>query len=261
MIVAIYILAGIFAGISAGLFGVGGGIIVVPVLVFAFESQGLPAEVLFHMAVATSLATIVFTSASSIWSHHKMGSVMWSVCRPMSIGIAIGAVLGVWTVMQVNGDVLKKLFGVFALIVALRMISQKGKTGDSNMVSWPVLSLVGFFIAWISAIFGIGGGTISVPFLSRFRLEMKQVVGTAAACGFPIAFVGSLSNMWLGQNVESLPEWTIGFVYLPALLGIAVSSVYCAKLGAGYAHRLPSSLLRTLFAICLMLVGVKFLFF
>jgi len=261
MVLAIYIVAGIFAGLTAGLFGVGGGIIVVPVLVFAFEAQGFSADVLTHLAIGTSLATIVFTSISSIWSHHKRGAVLWEICRPMSLGLAVGAILGVWTVSQLDGILLKKLFGFFVLFVAFKMMSKKGESGDRPIAAWPEFSLVGVFVAWVSSIFGIGGGTLTVPFLSRFQIEMKYVVGTAAACGFPIALLGSISNMYIGQSVQGLPEMTIGYVYLPALLGISMTSVLFAKLGASYAHRLPSMLLRKLFACSLFIVGVRFLFF
>jgi len=261
MVLAIYIVAGIFAGLTAGLFGVGGGIVVVPVLVFAFEAQGFSADTLTHLAIGTSLATIVFTSISSIWSHHKRDGVLWNICRPMSLGLCVGAILGVWTVSQIDGFLLKKLFGIFVLFVACSMIVKKGDRGDKPLVSASIFSFMGVFVAWVSAIFGIGGGTLTVPFLSRFKIEMKYVVGTAAACGFPIALVGALSNMYLGQSVQGLPEMTIGYVYLPALLGITMTSVLFAKVGASYAHRLPSILLRKLFACSLLLVGTRFLFF
>ncbi|KZY84405.1 hypothetical protein A3741_29815, partial [Oleiphilus sp. HI0069] len=185
MFIVSYLLAGIFAGLTAGLFGVGGGLVVVPILVFVFESQGFPAEVLTHMAIATSLATIVFTSMSSVYNHHKRGAVLWSVFRPMSAGIALGAVLGVLTLVQLDGWMLKKLFGLFAVIVALRMFIKSASLQSLAIPGNIALSIMGVVIAWFSSIFGIGGGTLSVPYLSRYRIEMKEVVGTAAACGLP----------------------------------------------------------------------------
>jgi len=259
MIIASYLIAGIFAGLTAGLFGVGGGLVVVPILVFAFELQGFSSDVLTHMAIGTSLATIVFTAISSVISHNKKGAVLWAVFKPMSAGIVIGAVLGVLTVLQLDGQMLKMLFGFFAVAVSIKMLIKPASNGDKPLSSSPIFASVGVGVAWVSSIFGIGGGTLTVPFLSRYKIEMKQVVGTSAACGFPIAFVASLSNMLLGHGVEGRPEWSAGFVYLPALLGICLTSVYFAKIGAHFAHRLPSKLLKQLFSIFLMLVGIRFL--
>lgn len=259
MIIASYLLAGIFAGLTAGLFGVGGGLVVVPILVFVFESQGFPPAVLTHMAVATSLATIVFTSLSSVYNHHKRGAVLWKLFKPMSLGIALGAILGVMTVVQLDGWLLKKMFGMFAVTVALRMFFKSSDTLGLALPGTPVLVCVGGFIAWFSAIFGIGGGTLSVPYLSRFRIEMKEVVGTAAACGLPIAVFATMSNMFMGQSIAERPEWSLGLIYLPALLGVSVCSVYFARVGARLAHHLSPKLLKNLFSGFLLLVGVRFL--
>ena len=259
MIIVGYLLAGIFAGLTAGLFGVGGGLVVVPILVFVFESQGFPVEVLTHMAIATSLATIVFTSLSSVYNHHKRGGVLWPVFRPMSLGIALGATLGVLTLVQLDGWLIRKLFGCFAVIVALRMFLKSSTSQSRPLPGKPALSLVGVLIAWFSAIFGIGGGTLSVPYLSRYKIEMKEVVGTAAACGLPIAVFATLSNVMMGSDFQARPEWSLGLIYLPALLGISICSVYFAKVGAQLAHRLPPLLLKKLFAGFLLLVGIRFL--
>ncbi|KZY49968.1 MULTISPECIES: sulfite exporter TauE/SafE family protein [unclassified Oleiphilus] len=259
MFIVSYLLAGIFAGLTAGLFGVGGGLVVVPILVFVFESQGFPAEVLTHMAIATSLATIVFTSMSSVYNHHKRGAVLWSVFRPMSAGIALGAVLGVLTLVQLDGWMLKKLFGLFAVIVALRMFIKSASLQSLAIPGNIALSIMGVVIAWFSSIFGIGGGTLSVPYLSRYRIEMKEVVGTAAACGLPIALFATLSNVMMGSDLQGRPEWSLGLIYLPALLGISICSVYFARVGTQLAHRLSPLLLKRLFAGFLLLIGVRFL--
>jgi hypothetical protein len=259
MMIASYLITGVFAGLVAGLLGVGGGIIVVPILILCFESQGFSTQVLTHMAVGTSLATIVFTSTSSIVTHHRLGSVMWPVFKPIALGIAFGAILGVLTVVQLDGQVLKKLIGVFAIIVALRMWFRRVSSGQHHIPDNKVLVAVGVVVGWVSSIFGIGGGTLTVPYLNRCRIEMKKVVGTAAACGFPIAVLGSATNGIVGLGVEGRPDWSIGYIYLPAMLCIVVTSMYFAKLGARWANKLPSAALRHLFAALLMLVGVRFL--
>lgn len=259
MLLLTYLLAGIFAGLVAGLLGVGGGIIVVPVLILAFEAQGFSAEHLTHMAIATSLATIVFTSASSVYNHHRLGGVRWDVLRVMLPGIAGGAVAGVLVVIQLDGEWVKKLIGLFAVVVAARMLTAGRHAGNRHLPAWPVFSLVGFGIGGASTMFGIGGGTFSVPFLSRYRLRMQAVVGTAAACGMPIAVVGAFTNMLAGAGLANMPEWSIGYVYLPALFGVAAASVVFARVGAIWAHRVSSLWLKRIFALCLAIVGVRFL--
>jgi len=259
MIIMSYLIAGIFAGLTAGLFGVGGGLIVVPILVVAFQWQGFSPEILTHLAIGTSLATIIFTSASSIFSHHQKAAVRWSIFKPMSLGIMLGAVLGVFTVVQLDGPILKKLFGIFAILVALKMLLKVEMASKKTLPGNPVFVFAGVVVAWVSSIFGIGGGTLTVPFLSRYQIEMKQIVGTSAACGLPIAIFATLSNVLIGADIPGLPEWSVGFVYLPALLGIVLTSVLFAKVGANLAHYLPGALLSRLFSVFLMLVGIKFL--
>lgn len=259
MIILAYLIAGVFAGITAGLFGVGGGLVVVPILIFIFQWQGVSPDVLTHLAIGTSLATIVFTSSSSVIKHNQKKGVLWAIFKPMSLGIILGAVLGVFTVVQLEGEFLKKLFGVFAILVSIKMLFKIQVESLKPLPSNPVFVTAGVIVAWVSSIFGIGGGTLTVPFLSRFKIPMKQVVGTSAACGLPIALFASLSNVVIGSGVPDRPEWSLGFIYLPALLGIALTSIYFARVGASLAHYLPGPLLSKLFAGFLMVVGIKFL--
>lgn len=255
----IYLLAGMFAGLVAGLLGVGGGIIVVPVLIMVFEAQAFAPDLLTHMAIGTSLGTILFTSLSSVFNHHKLGAVRWDLFRLMSPGIVLGAVLGVFTVLQIDGALLKRLIGVFAILVAIKMVYKADVQSQRGLPGAGVMTPMGGFIGWVSAIFGIGGGTVSVPFLSRYNIPMAQVVGTAAACGLPIAFAGALTNIWLGLGLEGRPELSFGYLYLPALLGVSAASVVFAKVGAMWANKMPSKQLKRLFAVALMIVGVRFL--
>ncbi len=259
MVLLTYLLAGVFAGLVAGLLGVGGGIIVVPVLILTFEAQGFRVEHLTHMAIATSLATIVFTSSSSVYNHHRLGGVRWDVLRAMLPGIALGAIAGVLLVIQLDGALVKKLIGIFAMLVAVRMLTAGRHSGQHALPGRPWFTLAGLGIGGASTMFGIGGGTFSVPFLSRYRLRMQEVVGTAAACGLPIALVGALTNMVAGADMNDAPAWSIGYVYLPALFGVAMASMFCARVGAQWAHRVSSSVLKRIFALCLLVVGLRFL--
>ncbi|AMO55351.1 membrane protein [Endozoicomonas montiporae] len=259
MIFLSYLILGALAGTLAGLFGIGGGLIIVPVLVYSFEIQGLSPDILTHLAVGTSLATIVVTSLSSIRAHHAKGAVRWSIFVLMSAGVLFGAWFGVYTAIHMTGEVLQKAIGVFAILIAMKMwIGFKAR--DSSLIpSRPTFVSAGIFIGWASSIFGIGGGTLSVPFLRRSNLEMHNAVGTSAACGLPIALMGALANMYMGQGNDLLPAMTTGYVYWPAFLGIVLTSMLFARFGAQLAHHLSTDVLQKLFAVFLLLVGAEFL--
>jgi uncharacterized membrane protein YfcA len=255
----LYLVLGGFAGVLAGLFGVGGGIIIVPVLVFSFTAQGFDAEALTHLAVGTSLATIVFTSINSVRAHHSVGAVRWAVFAWLTVGIVLGSGLGTLTASYIAGPHLQKIIGVFALLVSAQMALDLKPKARREIPGKPGLTLAGLVIGWASAIFGIGGGSLTVPFLTWRSLSMQQAVATSAACGFPIAVASTLSFMILGWHDPLLPPHSLGFVYLPALLGIALTSMFFARFGARLAHKLSPRLLKRLFAALLFCVGLNFL--
>ncbi|AUM11724.1 sulfite exporter TauE/SafE family protein [Ketobacter alkanivorans] len=254
----IYPALGIVAGLAAGLLGVGGGLIIVPVLIYAFSAIQFSPDVLTHMAVGTSLATIIITSSGSVYQHHKKGAVLWPVLTWFAFGLAGGALLGAKLADIINGRVLQMLFGVFAILIALQMAAGVKPKASRELPGKAGLSLVGVVIGSISAIFGIGGGSLSVPFLTWCNVKMQQAVGTSAAGGMPIAVAGAFGFIVTGWD-ESTPEYSFGYVYLPALLGISVTSVIFAQVGARLAHRLPAATLKKIFAALLVVVGVKLL--
>lgn len=257
----LYVVLGVCAGTFAGLFGIGGGLLIVPALIFSFKLQGFAPDVLIHMAIGTSLATIAVTSTSSVIMHHKKGAVKWSVLPYMVLGIALGVWLGVITAIHLKGKTLQLILGLFVILVATNMLlnvrlssfSFKRKSGA------PLLFMVGSIIGWKSGILGIGGGMLSVPFLKFYGLPIKKAVATSAACGVPIAIVGAISNIVLGSGNPMLPEYSIGFVYWPAFAGIVLTSTVCARFGARLAHRLPAKTLHKYFATFLFVVGIKLL--
>ena len=255
----LYLALGACAGVLAGLFGVGGGIIIVPVLVFSFTLQGFDSSVLTHLAVGTSLATIVFTSTLSVRAHHRMGAVQWPVFAWMTVGILIGAGLGSLTASYIAGPNLQKIIGVFAILVAIQMALDIKPKASRGVPGKGGLTAAGVVIGWASAIFGIGGGSLTVPFLTWRSLTMQQAVATSSACGFPIAVASAISFMILGWHDPLLPPHSLGFVYLPALIGIAVTSMFFARFGAKLAHKLSPRLLKRLFALLLVVVGTSFL--
>lgn len=260
MVLTLYIALGAAAGLIAGLFGVGGGILIVPVLVFAFTLQGLDPAVLTHLAIGTSLACIVITSISSTYNHQKHRAVLWPIMTSLSAGLVIGVFVGANMADRLQGPTLQLMIGVFACIVALQMGLGLGPKAKGDLPSRPVLGLVGTLFGVISAMFGIGGGSLNVPFLAWRNVPMQKAVATAAACGLPIAVVGALSNIYTGWGEAGLPEYAIGYVYLPAFLGVTVSSALFARFGAKLAHRLPPLVLKRIFAGFLFLIGLNFIF-
>lgn len=256
---ALYLLLGAAAGVLAGLFGVGGGLIIVPVLVFSFSAQGFAPEVLTHLAVGTSLATIVFTSINSIREHQRRGAVQWHLFRWLTPGILGGAAIGGVTAALIQGPILQKIIGVFAICMAIQLALNLTPKAVRPQPKQPELVIAGGVIGWASAIFGIGGGSITVPFLVWRSVAIQKAVATSAACGLPIAFAGAVVFMITGWHNQQLPEWSLGFVYLPAVLGIALTSMFFARFGARLAHRLSPILLKRLFALLLTTVGISFL--
>lgn len=257
--VALYLVLGAAAGTLAGLFGVGGGLIIVPALVVMLDTQGVATSVTAHLAVGTSLATVVFTSLSSIHTHHSRGAVRWDFFRPMAVGIVLGAALGAVTAGALSGEVLQRVIGVFVVVAAIKMSTGWAPRSAQRQPGHAELGGVGGGIGWLSALVGIGGGTLTVPYLAWIGTRMQQAVGTSAACGLPIAVSGALTNMVVGWGRDGLPEYSAGFVHAPAALGIVVLSVPFARLGALLAHRLNEVWLKRLFALLLIVVGIRFL--
>lgn len=255
----LYLVLGACAGVLAGMFGVGGGLIIVPVLVYSFTAHGFDPQILTHLAVGTSLATIVFTSINSVLAHHRKGAVRWPIVAWMTGGILVGAWLGGMTAATIQGPMLQKIIGVFAILVSIQMALDLKPKASQAVPGKAGLSVAGGVIGWASAIFGIGGGSLTVPFLTWRSVPIQQAVATSAACGLPIAVSSAISFMVLGRHEANLPPWSIGFVYLPALAGIALTSMVFARFGARLAHSLPPRVLKRLFALLLFSVGLSFL--
>lgn len=253
-----YLALGACAGTLAGLFGVGGGLIIVPALVFAFEVQGVAAEIVMHLAVGTSLATIVVTGASSALGHWQKGSVHTPWLMALLPGLMLGAVAGVLVADTLSSTLLGTLFGCFVLAVAVKMAMGLAPKPGSVAPSKAVMLLSGGVIGAVSALFGIGGGTLAVPWLSRCGATLTQAVGTSATCGLPIAFFGAVTFIIVGWGHPLLPASATGFVMWPAFLGIVLASVPFARVGVKLAHVLPTHILRYAFAALLTLVGLRF---
>lgn len=255
----LYILLGAFAGVLAGLLGIGGGLVIVPMLNIAFELQHFPDVHIQHVALGTSLATIIFTSISSMYAHHKRGAINYTAFWRLCPGIITGTYLGAWIASIMSTLFLKALFGFFLYYVATQMLlgikPQSSRELPGNVGTFGVGNGIGIF----SALVGIGGGTLTVPFLSWCNMTMHTAIATAAAVGLPIALSGSAGFVFNGLGVEGIPGPHIGYVYIPAFLGIIATSMLTAPLGAKLAHSLPVDKLKRIFAVLLYVVGTKML--
>ena len=257
--IMLYCVLGAVAGVLAGLLGIGGGAVIVPMLVFAFAWQGISPEVAIHMAIGTSLASIMFTAVSSAMAHHRKGGVDWNVFKYITLGILIGTYSGSFVAAQVPARYLQMFFVCFLYYVATNMLTNKKPNPTRTLPGFKGMTGAGVVIGAVSSFVGIGGGTLSVPFLVWHNVDMRRAVGTSAAIGFPIACSGCLGYITNGWGVANLPDWTLGFVYLPALAGIVAVSTLTAPLGASIAHKLPIPKLKKFFACFLYIVATKML--
>ncbi|MGB9988513.1 sulfite exporter TauE/SafE family protein [Massilia sp. SM-13] len=250
-LILILLAMGAGGGFAAGLLGIGGGMVLVPFITMIFTSHGFPPEHIVHMAIATSLATILFTSISSVRAHHKHGAVNWRIVAMLAPGIVVGAWVGPWIAKQMNTTVLSVFFGVFVAASATQMLIGKKPAGSRELPGTAGMFAAGGVIGVIAGLVGAGGGFLSVPFMTWCNVRIHNAVATSAALGFPIALAGTLSNIWFGMGTPGLPEYSLGFIYLPALAGIAAASVVMAPVGARAAHRMPVDRLRRVFAVVL----------
>ncbi len=254
--VLIFAFVGILTGIMAGLFGVGGGLIIVPVMHFILTSNGVSEDIAIPLSIGTALACIIVTSSSAAYSHYKKSSVSIKRFLQLSVGILIGAGFGVSFVIGVDGEVLKKLLAIFVTIMSLRLFINIKMPRAKSEPHFLYFNVSGVGIGYLSSIFGIGGGIFSVPLLKMSGMEMKKAVGTGAACAFPIALISSVSYLFVGWKNQGLPEYSLGFVYLPGLIGITIFSYFFAKIGANLAHKLNDKFLQFIFAAHLVPVAI-----
>ncbi|WP_320176045.1 sulfite exporter TauE/SafE family protein [Maridesulfovibrio sp.] len=255
----IFVVLGIFAGILAGLLGIGGGLVIVPILVFTLPPLGIPDVHLMHIALGTSLASIIFTSISSMRSHNKRGAVRWDIFKTITPGIILGTFLGSLSTSFMNTNFLKGIFVVFLYYVASQMLFGLKPKASRQVPGFQGLFVAGNVIGIFSSLVGIGGGTLSVPFLTMCNIVIHTAIGTAAAIGLPIAISGTAGYVWTGIGIEGLPPYCFGYVYLPALIGIVSASMLTAPIGVRLAHSLPVDKLKKIFAILLIVVATRML--
>ena len=258
-ILLLYLCIGVVVGFLAGLLGIGGGIIIVPTMVFSLNWQGVPHELVMHLALGTSLASILFTSVSSFRAHHKRGAVHWDMVRRIVLGILTGTFLGSVIAARMGTDLLKGFLVIFLYGVAVQLLMNREPKASRAVPGHVGMFGVGNGIGVISAMVGIGGGTLSVPFMVWCNLSLRHAIGTSAAIVFPIALAGAIGYIFNGLGNVNLPEYSLGYVYLPGMLGVACTSMLTAPLGVRLAHRLPMNNLKKVFAILLLVVATRML--
>jgi uncharacterized protein len=254
--VASLLMLGAVVGILAGLLGIGGGLQVVPALVFLLPSVGIDPSRVMQFALATSLSTIILTSGSSAFNHLKLGNVDMYVVKWLIPGVIAGGLVGSTIAEWIPAQYLPKVFAVIVFLLALQMLFSLRASRVRSMPNRGVTLLSGTVIGSVASLAGIGGGALTVPFLNRYGVEMRKAIGTSSVCGSIIAISGMVGFIWHGSHVDNLPPYSLGYVYLPALLFISVTSVFTTQYGAKLATVLPTQVLKRLFALFLMMVAV-----
>jgi uncharacterized protein len=260
LLVVELLLLGTLSGFLAGLLGIGGGMIMVPFVSLILASRGFPADYTLKIAVATSLATICFTSMSSVRAHHQRGAVLWPVVAMLAPGIVVGSLVGAQIAVALPGKTLSILFAVFVAFSATQMFLDRKPKPTRTLPNRLGGLGMGGLIGLLSSLVGAGGAFVSVPFMTWCNVRIHQAVGTSAALGFPIALAGTLGYIWAGRDVPQMPAGSIGYLYLPGLVVISLASVLTAPLGAKTAHGMDIRPLKKTFALVLYALAAYFLF-
>ncbi|MEY8241044.1 MAG: sulfite exporter TauE/SafE family protein [Cycloclasticus sp.] len=250
---------GIMSGVISGLLGIGGGIVIVPFLAWLLNNHGMPADTIMQTAIATSLATIIITSISSVLAQHRRGAILWPIVSILTPGIAVGAWFGADLAHFLSSQLLAMIFGGFLLLNGLRMAMDLKPQAHRELPSKLPLGLAGAVLGTLSTLIGIGGGTLTVPYMTWHNVPIKKAIALGSACGLPIALFGAFSFIIIGMQAESLPAGNIGYINLPAFFGISCTSLFAATWGVHLSHNIPTSALKKIFAILLVIVGAKML--
>lgn len=255
-----YPLLGMLAGLFAGLFGVGGGMTIVPLLSMLLQARGVASEHLMHLALGTAMASVVVTSLASLRAHHKRGAVRWDLVRQFTPGLVLGTAGGSMFATKVPTQTLSVIFVTVVYLAALQMILNLKPRAHRTVPRPSVVFASGLGIGIISSLVAAGGGFLSVPLMTFWNVPVHNAIGTSAAMGFPIALTGAVGYLWAGLKATNLPAHTLGYIELPAFFSVVAMSMFCAPLGARLAHRLPVATLKRLFGVFLMVIASRMLY-
>jgi uncharacterized membrane protein YfcA len=255
----IYLSMGLFVGFFAGLLGIGGGLILVTLMVYLFTLQGFPADRLLHLALGTSITSIVFTSISSLWAHHKHGAVRWDILRTAVPGLVVGTLLGTVVADLLESKYLAIFFVIFVYYSAVQMVANVKPKPTRQLPGRAGMTVVAGIVGIVSSLVGIGGGVMTIPLMSLCNVPMRQAIGTSAALGLPIAIAGTVGFIATGLGKDHLPALSLGYVYLPALVGIVIGTFITVPWGAKMAHSMPVTRLQKIFAVILFILATRML--
>jgi uncharacterized protein len=255
----LYLLAGGFVGFLAGLLGIGGGMMLVPMLTALYSAQNFAPDHLVHLALGTGMASVIFTSSSSVRSHHAKGGVDWDIVKRMVLPMILGTLISSFASGWINQKTLALGFVAIVYGGAYQIYTGKKPSAEKTMPSTPWLWVFGLPIGFICGFVSAGGTFLTVPLMLYFGVPMRTAVGTGAALGVPVAVFGAMGFIMSGWKIPGLPEPHLGFVYLPALLALVLVSMLTAPYGANLAHRLPTQTLKKVFACSLFLVATRML--
>ncbi|HEX7811180.1 MAG TPA: sulfite exporter TauE/SafE family protein [Burkholderiales bacterium] len=255
----VYLLMGLFVGFFAGLLGIGGGLILVTLMVYLFTVQGFPEDRILHIALGTSIASIVFTSISSLLAHHKHGAVRWDIVRASIPGLIVGTLLGTLVADQLKSKYLAIFFVIFVYYSAVQMFLNAKPKPSRQLPGALGLNLAAVVVGILSALVGVGGGVMTIPLMSLCNVPMRNAIGTSAALGLPIAIAGTVGFSATGLDKDHLPPFSFGYVYLPALIGIVFGTLVTVPWGAKMAHSMPVPRLKKIFAVILFILATRML--
>lgn len=252
-----YVIVGIVTGILSGLLGLGGGVVMVPALTFLFSWQGFPNEYLMQLAAGTSLAAMIMTTLMATWSHHRRGTVQWTMLKYFLPGMVGGSLLGVWIAKQVSTQSLRWIFACFAVLLSLKLLfaAKDQESAKVRALNLATLFMFAIGIGILAGLLGLGGGVLLIPLFLWLGLTMTQASATSAACAFPTSIAGATTAMIVGWHIPGLPPMTWGFVVLPVALILGFASLFGAPLGVILAHRLPVIVIKRIFGGLLLLIA------
>jgi len=255
-----YIITGAIVGVAAGLLGIGGGLLIVPVLSTAFV-YFLDTSEIVHLAIGTSLATIVITSFASARAHNRHGAVRWDAVKLLTAGVLIGAFIGGWSSQFIHSGLLGKIFGVLELLIAINMLLSLKPSPHRELPGLAGNTFAGSMIGGLSSLVGVGGGTLTTPYLVWNNISMHHAIASSTVVSIPVAVAGTIGYSIAGFNATDLPSYSTGYIYWPAFFGIVLASYFTAPLGAKWAHQLPIKTLKRGFGVFLIILAIKMLFF
>jgi len=255
-----YLALGLLVGLLAGLLGIGGGVVIVPLLVFLFSAHHFPEDRVVHLALGTSLTSIVFTNLSSVRAHHLRGAVRWDIVHAIAPGVIAGTLLGTVFADRLSSRYLAIIFTVFVLCSSMQMLLDRKPKPSRQLPGKVGMSLAGFTIGALSSLVGVGGGILTIPLMTMSNVAMINCIATSAAIGLPISLAGAVGYMVTGLDKSHLPPLSLGYVYIPALAGLVLGSFVTVPLGARLAHGMPPQLLKRIFVVIMLILAAKMLY-